>query len=371
MRQISVALGDGRDYPIHIGAGLLGQPHVWAKPFCRLGAVAVISEPCVWELHGAALEAALKAGGWEPKLFLVPQGEQAKSFSQLEKLTSWLLAQGVLRGDTIIGFGGGAVGDSAGLAAGLVRRGVGIIHIPTTLLAQIDSAIGGKTAINTAQGKNLVGLFHQPQAVVADSDVLDTLPKRELLAGYGELVKYALIDGEDFFQFLEREGEAILSGAGAAREEAVGRAMAIKAAIVAEDEREAGKRALLNLGHTFAHGLEAATGGEGALLHGEAVAMGLYLAARLSHKLALCSAEEVERIKNHLVAMGFDLRPDWGNKPPTIAQFRHFLAQDKKATAEGLVFILLEGIGRVSIRPLKEDALLDEVLRDDLGLRVG
>jgi 3-dehydroquinate synthase len=270
-RQITVGLG-ARSYEVLVGPGLIDQAGARIAPLLKRQRTAVVSDETVWGLHGARLTAALGAAGIAVSPIIVAPGEQTKSFEGLAEVTDALLALELDRGDLITAFGGGVVGDLAGFAAAIYKRGVDFVQIPTTLLAQVDSSVGGKTAIDTARGKNLVGAFHQPRLVLADLDVLATLPHREMRAGYAEVIKYGLLGDFAFFEWLEANGAKVLAREPHALAHAVARSIEMKAEIVAEDETEQGRRALLNLGHTFGHALEAETGYGDALLHGEAVA---------------------------------------------------------------------------------------------------
>jgi 3-dehydroquinate synthase len=338
MRTIEVALGD-RAYPVHIGSGLLARAAEILAPCARGNRMVLVSDETVWALQGERLNL-------EVEPILLPPGEGSKSWAALEALVDRLLAHGVERGDHIIAFGGGVIGDVAGFAAAILKRGCGVVQIPTTLLAQVDCSVGGKTAINTRAGKNLVGAFHQPAIVLIDPDCLDTLPPRELRAGYAEVVKYGLIGDADFFAWCEANGDAVIEGDADAREHAIATCVAAKAAIVAADEREtSGRRALLNLGHTFAHALEAASGFSGALLHGEAVALGMVLAFRLSAERGLCSAADAGRVAAHLALMGLPTRLETG----TGASLAAHMAADKKARGGRVPFILARGIGQACV----------------------
>ena len=345
MAVISVDLA-GRPYDVHVGSGLLAQ----IAPLCgdklRKQRVPIVTDQSVHAAWGATVEAALRQHGHEPAWRILPPGEATKSWHQLETTVDWLLAEEVERGDHVLALGGGVIGDLTGFACAVLKRGCQFIQIPTTLLAQVDSSVGGKTAINTAAGKNLVGAFHQPSLVLADLDVLATLPPRELRAGYAEVVKYGLLGDAPFFDWCEAHGAALLAGDLAVREQAVAHSVAAKARIVAADERElTGARALLNLGHTFGHALEAQCGFGDRLLHGEAVALGMVLAARFSARRGLLPADEAERIASHFVQVGMasdiaDLGLNCDG--PTLAA--HML-HDKKMDAGTLPFVLLRGIG--------------------------
>ena len=290
---------DGRGYDIHVGHGVLADAGRLLKPFAR-GPVPVVTDMTVGEIHLANFLDA--CGHWDidARPIVVPPGEASKSYSGLEQVTGALLDTGVDRGGLIVALGGGVIGDLTGFAAGVLKRGIDFAQIPTTLLAQVDSSVGGKTAINAPQGKNLIGLFHQPRLVIADTALLATLPRRELLAGYAEVVKYGALGDRDFFAWLELNGAKALSGDKDALIHAVAHSCRMKATIVARDEREHGERALLNLGHTFGHALEAATGFSDRLLHGEGVSIGMALAMRLSAQLGLCSSHDAERTSRRL-----------------------------------------------------------------------
>lgn len=353
---IEVSLG-ARGYRVVVGAGLFNLP----APFgdTRLGRrAAIITDENVAPLYLAKVEAALAAAGAETASMVLAPGEASKSFAGLESILGWLLDLGMERGDSVVALGGGVVGDVAGLAASLLKRGCGLIQIPTTLLAQVDSSVGGKTAIDMPQGKNLVGSFYQPGLVLADTAMLDSLPPREMRAGYAEVVKYGLINAPDFFAWLEGNGTSLLAGDPEARRYAVSVCVRAKAAIVAEDEREQGRRALLNLGHTFAHALEAAAGYGGALLHGEAVAIGMTLAFELSARLGRCPESDVARVRDHLEGAGLPVSPaDSGISFNLDALLAH-MQQDKKAKAGRLTFILAKGIGKSFI---SDDVDMDDV----------
>jgi len=349
MTTIHVALG-ARAYNVHVGAGLLARAGELIAPFAPSGRVFVVTDENVARLHLQTLAASLEAANLAAHVTTLPAGEQSKSFSGLEHTLRTLLEQGINRKDLIIAFGGGVIGDLAGLAAGLVKRGVDFVQIPTTLLAQVDSSVGGKTAIDTPEGKNLVGLIHQPKLVIADLDVLAKLPKRELRAGYAEIVKIGLIADAPFFDWCEANAAALLAGDPQTLAHAIAAAIAFKARVVERDETEQGERALLNLGHTFAHALEGHAGYDGALLHGEAVAAGMALAFQLSAQLGLCSEADAARVRAHLTAAGFitDLRQLPG-APFAPARLLQLAAADKKAEAGKLTFILARGIGRAFI----------------------
>jgi len=342
---VPVSLGS-RSYDIVIERGLLARAAAHLKPLSRGRSMAIVSDANVAP-HLATLQTALAAAGIASEAIVLPPGESTKSWAQLEAVADQLLAHGVERGDHVIALGGGVIGDLVGFAASIVKRGCGFVQIPTTLLAQVDSSVGGKTAINTRAGKNLIGAFHQPGLVLIDPDVLDTLPARETRAGYAEVVKYGLIDDFAFFEWCEANGEKLLAGDPEAREHAIAHSVGAKARIVAEDERETtGKRALLNLGHTFGHALEAETGFSDRLLHGEGIAAGMALAFAYSARRGLCPGQDAERVAAHLRAVGL---PD-GIKAAGIdasgATLVDHMRHDKKMDAGTLPFLLARGIGR-------------------------
>jgi len=353
---IKVGLGE-RSYDIHVGRGLLARAGALLEPFAR-GPVPVVTDENVARLHLAALS------GLDAKPIVLAPGEGTKSFAGLEALSSALLRSGVDRGGLIVALGGGMIGDLTGFAAGILKRGVAFAQIPTTLLAQVDSSVGGKTAINTPEGKNLVGLFHQPRIVIADIDVLSTLPKRELLCGYAEVVKYGALGDRAFFEWLEANGARALGGDGDAMVQAVAHSCRMKAAIVERDERETGERALLNLGHTFGHALEAATGFSSRLLHGEGVAVGMALAFRLSVRLGLCPGQDADRFIRHLQAIGLpsSIADIQGVRPGADELIAH-MAHDKKAKDGRVRFILVRGIGEA----FETDAVPGDMLREVLS----
>jgi 3-dehydroquinate synthase len=345
IRSVPVDLGE-RAYDVLIGPGLVDEAGARLRPFVRRDRVAVVSDETVWSLHGARLTAALKRAGLEAHPIVLPPGEQTKSFAGLEGLCDALLALELDRGDLIVAFGGGVIGDLAGFAAAVYKRGADFVQIPTTLLAQVDSSVGGKTAIDTPRGKNLVGAFHQPRLVLADLDVLGTLPDREMRAGYAEVLKYGLLGDATFFAWLQAEGGAVLAREPAALARAVERSVEMKAEIVIDDEREAGRRALLNLGHTFGHALEAETGYGEALLHGEAVGLGSAMAFRYSAAAGFCGVEDARRAVAAVAAAGLPSRLSdlGGHRFAADALLRH-MAQDKKAEGGRLTFILARSPG--------------------------
>ena len=357
---VPVELGE-RSYEVRIGPGLIDCAGAEIAPLLRRKRVAVVTDETVAGLHLARLTVALEAEGIAVAALALPPGEATKGWPQLARTAEWLLEQKVERRDVVVAFGGGVIGDLVGFAAAVLRRGVRFVQLPTTLLAQVDSSVGGKTGINTAQGKNLVGAFHQPSLVLADTAVLDTLPARDFLSGYGEVVKYGLLGDAGFFDWLEGAGPALAAGDAAARLRAVTRSVEMKAGIVARDETEEGERALLNLGHTFCHALEKATGYSDRLLHGEGVAIGCALAFELSSRLGLCSQEDPSRVRAHLRAMG--MKVDMSDIPgdlPGAEALLALMAQDKKVIDGRLRFILARGIGQAFVA---EDVPGDRVLR--------
>ncbi|MBT8156045.1 3-dehydroquinate synthase [Epibacterium ulvae] len=361
---VHVELGE-RSYDVIVGPGLIKEAGGRILPLLRRPKVAVVTDETVAKLHLDALRAGLAEAGIEMEALALPEGESTKGWPQFTRTVEWLLDKKVERNDVVIAFGGGVIGDLAGFAAAVLRRGVRFVQIPTSLLAQVDSSVGGKTGINTPHGKNLVGAFHQPALVLADTAVLGTLEARDFLAGYGEVVKYGLLGDAEFFDWLEANGPALAAGDMQKRVEAVTRSVHMKADIVARDETEQGDRALLNLGHTFCHALEAATGYSNRLLHGEGVAIGCALAFELSSRLGLCSQEDPSRVRAHLKAMGMktDLRDIDGTLPDAEA-LADLMAQDKKVVDGQLRFILAHGIGKAFVTAdVPRDAVV-QVMKD-------
>ena len=344
--RLEVALGD-RSYDVLVGSGLLGSAGERLRPLVKTSRVVVITDETVAALHLDELLRGLEAADIEAKTFVVPAGEATKSFTQLSQLVEDILASGIERGTPLVALGGGVVGDLAGFAAAVTLRGLDFIQVPTTLLSQVDSSVGGKTAINVPQGKNLVGAFHQPRMVLADSGVLLTLPRRQLLAGYAETVKIGLIEDPSFFAWLEGHGTSVCDGDPAALRHAVLTACAAKAQVVAADERESGVRALLNLGHTFGHALEAEVGYGDELLHGEAVAIGMVMAFELSAHLGLCPAAEAARVRRHLASVGLPtgLESLPGRTWNADVLIEH-MTRDKKVRNGRIAFVLARGIGQ-------------------------
>ena len=346
---VNVALG-ARSYPIHIGPGLIDRAGPLIADVFPRARCAIITDENVGRLHGERLRASLQAAGCDHHLIEVPAGERTKSWPGLEQVVGAILEAGIERGDLVIALGGGVIGDLAGFAAAIVRRGMEFVQIPTSLLAQVDSSVGGKTGINAAQGKNLVGAFHQPVMVIADTELLKTLPAREFRAGYAEIAKYGLIDQPDFFAWLDDNLDAIFEH-GPPLTQAIARSCQSKAAIVAADEKEAGARALLNLGHTFGHALEAAAGFDPArLVHGEAVAVGMVLAHEFSNRLNLCDHDSVEKVRTHLRRAGLPVDiADIPGEGFSVDALCGFIAQDKKVKRGKLTFILTRGLGSAYI----------------------
>jgi 3-dehydroquinate synthase len=346
---VKVALDD-RSYDIVIGRGLIASLGARVAALRPRAKTAIVTDENVARHHLAAVEAALANAGVATSRVIVAGGESAKSFRTFEQVSEAIIAARVERGDLVVALGGGVIGDVAGFAASAVRRGLDYIQVPTTLLAQVDSSIGGKTAINSAHGKNLIGAFHQPILVIADTATLDTLPAREFRAGYAEVVKYGLLGDAAFFSWLEANWRDVFAGGKAsgsfAREHAIAVSCRAKAAIVARDERETGERALLNLGHTFGHALEAACGFSDRLLHGEAVAAGMALAFAFSARQRLIKPAEAERAIRHLAEVGLPTRPkDIPGGLPGVDRLMDLIAQDKKVKRGMPTFILVRGIG--------------------------
>ena len=343
---VRVELG-ARAYDIVIGSGLLAQAgSEIAQRLPRVRA-AIVTDGNVGARHAATLADSLAASGIHATTITIPPGEKSKSFAELEAVVDGVLAARLERGDVVIALGGGVVGDLAGFAAGIVRRGMKFVQIPTSLLSQVDSSVGGKTGINTPRGKNLVGVFQQPALVLADTDVLDTLPEREFRAGYAEVAKYGLIDRPDFFAWLEANWREVFSG-GPARTQAIAESCRAKADVVVRDEFETGDRALLNLGHTFGHALEAATAYDGTrLVHGEGVSIGMVLAHQFSSRMNLASPDDARRVEAHLSEVGLPISiEDIPGDLPGPEKLLDFIAQDKKVSRGALTFILTRGIGQ-------------------------
>ncbi len=346
---VRVALG-ARSYDILVGENLLDAAGRHVAEIVDNAPVFLVTDETVGQLYLERVAGSLSAAGLEAHPILLPPGEATKDFAHLERLVGAILDRRPERGSVVVALGGGVIGDIAGLAASLVLRGVALVQIPTTLLAQVDSAVGGKTAVNTAHGKNLVGAFHQPRLVLADTGTLDTLDRRTRLAGYAEVVKYGVISDAAFFSWLERRGAGVVDGDAEARRRAVVASCAAKAAVVADDEREQGRRALLNFGHSFGHALEAAAGFGAALLHGEAVAIGMSLALDLSVARGLCPAEDAARVRRHLEAVGLPT----GLRGTRLAgrsasELLDIMRRDKKTRGGRMTLVLARGIGRAFV----------------------
>jgi 3-dehydroquinate synthase len=348
-QKVVVGLGD-RAYDILIGPGLAER--TGAEIAARLPGIraAVVTDENVAARHLQTVLSGLASAGIEAAAITLPAGEKTKSFDRLQEVVDFILAARLERGDAVIALGGGVIGDLAGFASGVVRRGMRFVQVPTSLLAQVDSSVGGKTGVNTARGKNLVGVFHQPKLVLADTGLLDTLPEREFRAGYAEVAKYGLIDRPDFFTWLEKNWREVFAG-GPARTEAIAESCRAKAEMVARDEFETGERALLNLGHTFGHALEAATGYDGTrLVHGEGVAIGMALAHRFSARLNQASPDDAARVEAHLKAVGLPTRiADIPGPLPDAAGLFDYMKQDKKVSRGALTFILTHGVGKAFV----------------------
>lgn len=361
IQTVRVDLG-ARSYDVRIGQGLLDRAGAEVLALAGRRRVAILTDRTVAERHLPRLQEALRAEGIEAPALILPAGEATKSWSHLGEAVEWLIAQRIERKDLVIALGGGVIGDLAGFAAAILRRGVRFVQIPTSLLAQVDSSVGGKTGINSPQGKNLIGAFHQPALVLADIDVLATLSPRDFRAGYGEVAKYGLLGDESFFDWLEAAGPT-LSRDPAALQRAVHHSVAMKAGIVQRDETEQGERALLNLGHTFGHALESATGYSDRLLHGEGVAVGCTLAFELSARMGLCSQETPSRVSAHFAAMGLPSRiAQIPGDLPDDAALIALMGQDKKVQDGKLRFILARGIGQSFVTDAVDAADLRAVL---------
>ncbi len=369
VEKLHVALG-ARSYDILIGGGLLAGSAELISPILSRKSMRIVTDKNVAAHHLDGLLASCEAAKIDTQVLVLEPGEATKSWAALQEVVEWFLAEKVERDDLVVALGGGVIGDLVGFAAAILRRGVEFVQIPTSLLAQVDSSVGGKTGINSPHGKNLVGAFHQPRLVIADIDVLGTLHARDFISGYGEVVKYGLLGDAAFFGWLEQNGPALAEGDAAARTYAVKRSCQMKAEIVARDEKERGDRALLNLGHTFGHALEAATGYSDRLLHGEGVAVGCALAFETSQRLGLCSQEAPSRVRAHLAKMG--MKVDLADIPgdlPDADGLLELMAQDKKVKAGQLTFILARDIGDAFVANDVDLGVVRSVLRD--GLRAG
>lgn len=359
---IEVSGAGFRPYEVVIGRHLTEGLGARVAPLAR-GRTVIITDETVAALHGPAVLASLEAAGVRARLLTVPPGESSKSFAELERVIDRLLAFGLDRRDLIVALGGGVVGDLAGLAAALYMRGIDFVQVPTTLLAQVDSSVGGKTAIDTPRGKNLVGAFHQPRLVMADIDLLATLPERQLRSGWAEVLKHGLICDAAFFDWLAGEGAVGAVGDPAALQRAVVRSVEIKSAIVSEDEKEAGRRALLNLGHTFGHAIEAELDfDEAVLTHGEAVALGCTLAFRFSAFSGVCDAAAVDRVESAITAAGLPTRLEAVGAFSAAALLKR-MAGDKKSEGGRLTLILAHGIGDAFVDKAVDRAALSNFLK--------
>ncbi|WP_017932413.1 3-dehydroquinate synthase [Robiginitomaculum antarcticum] len=362
LETVRVNLG-ARSYDIIIGDGILAEAGKYCAPLIGAGKAAIITDANVGPIYGQALAQSLAQAGIECVTLTLPAGEATKNFAQLQDMLEKLLGAEFERSDTLIALGGGVIGDITGFAASVLKRGCKFIQIPTTLLAQVDSSVGGKTAINSPHGKNLIGAFYQPKLVLADMAVLSTLPKRQLKAGYAEVVKYGLLGSEDFFGWLEANGEKVLKQQPAALGRAIAISCRMKADIVATDEREHGQRALLNLGHSFGHAFEALAGYQADLLHGEAVAAGMSMAFDYSRALGLCSGQDAARVKAHFSSLGL---MDWAALPARVREQRgamlSAMMQDKKNEGGALTLILTRGIGRAFVSKGEDAKKLNDFL---------
>ncbi|AWK86307.1 3-dehydroquinate synthase [Azospirillum thermophilum] len=358
-----------RSYDILVGDGVLAEAGPRIAALTRGKAPIVVTDENVAPLHLPTLERALSAAGIAPSPAIVlPAGEKTKDFAHFTDLMDGILGRGIERSTMLLALGGGVIGDITGFAAASALRGIDFIQVPTTLLSQVDSSVGGKTGINSRHGKNLIGAFHQPKLVIADTATLDTLPRREVLAGYAEVAKYGLIRLPDFFSWLEENGARVVDGDSAARRHAVTVSCRAKADIVGVDERESGDRALLNLGHTFGHALEAATGFGQTLLHGEAVAIGMVLAFDLSVRLGLCPAEDAARARAHLKAVGLPVRiADVAGVAWDVDWLVRAMAKDKKVQDGRITFVLVRGLGQAFTLRDVDAAAVREVLAESLA----
>lgn len=369
MGVVHVPLG-ARSYNVEIAPGLLARAGERIAPHLSRGRVAVVTDRTVGGLYLEKLRAGLSQDGIEMSALELPPGEATKSWTHLSEVVEWLLSEKIERRDMVIALGGGVIGDLVGFAAAILRRGIGFVQMPTSLLAQVDSSVGGKTAINSTHGKNLIGAFHQPALVLADIELLGSLEPRDFLAGYGEVIKYGLLGDIGFFEWLEQNGAALAAGDLSIRAEAVRKSCQMKADIVARDETEQGDRALLNLGHTFCHALEAATGYSDRLLHGEGVSIGCALAFEVSARMGLCAQEDPSRVRAHLKAMGMktDLADIAGDLPDADGLIT-LMGQDKKVQAGQLRFIMARGIGAAFVTDDVDQSVLKAVLSEALNNR--
>ena len=367
-RTIRVGLAE-RSYDVVIGQDLIDGAGARIAPFAKGKRCAVVTDETVASLHGPRLVRSLEAAGLAAPMIAVPPGESQKSFAGLGALIDRLLDLELDRGDLVVALGGGVVGDLAGFAAAIYKRGIDFVQIPTTLLAQVDSSVGGKTAIDATQGKNLIGAFHQPRLVLADLSTLSTLPDREMRCGYAEIIKYGMVGDAGFFDWLERSGPAVLARETEALVRAVSRSVEIKGKVVAEDEREGGARALLNLGHTFGHALETEVGFGEALLHGEAVAAGCALAFRFSAAQGLCPATDATRACAAIEAASLPSRlSDIQGHPFRADRLLAHMTQDKKAEGGRITLILARGIGEAFVAKGADTLALKDFLVEEGAL---
>ncbi len=356
-------------YDIYIGSGLLYRVSDFMPSEVRNKAVFIISDTHVKSYTDTIRDMLLQNGASKAEILYLKSGEKTKSFEQVEKTLDWLLQGGIARDSLVFAIGGGVIGDVTGFCASIVMRGVKYIQVPTTLLAQVDSSVGGKTGINTRHGKNLIGSFYQPAAVIADIETLRSLPRRELLAGYAEIVKYGLINDAGFFNWLEQNGKNVCDLEDSAVSHAIETSVRAKALTVQADEKEQGARALLNLGHTFGHALEAAAKYDGRLLHGEAVAIGIVMAFDLSSRMGLCSREEYERVEQHFLDVGLPTRASFIEPAinTSVDALIEIMSHDKKSSGGKMKFILAREIGEAFVTGDVPENLVRDVLKDSLG----
>ena len=367
--EVPVELGERR-YPVLIGPGLLADAAALIAHHVGPARMAIVTDENVAARHLDGLSASLGAADRLAGVIVLKPGEGTKNLSELGRVCDELIGMGLERGDLVVALGGGVIGDLVGFAASIVRRGMRFVQIPTSLLAQVDSSVGGKTAINSRHGKNLIGAFHQPSLVIADTDVLSTLPAREMRAGYAEVIKYGLLGDRDFFAWLDTHWRSVFGNDPSILTEAVQRSVAAKAAIVARDETETGDRMLLNLGHTFGHALEAWAGYSDRLLHGEAVAIGMAQAFRFSETLGLAPAGVASRVEAHLAVVGLPTRIAHiqGRDRPDVDTLLRLMAQDKKVRAGRMTFILVRGIGDAFVSREVEAGPLRAFLEAEVGV---
>lgn len=359
---------DERSYDIYIGSGLLYRISELIPQALEGRRFYIVTDDHVHDYALRVQETLQQDGAARVEMLVLPHGERTKSFYNLEEVASFFLENGLTRDSVVLAVGGGVIGDLTGFAASVAMRGVSYVQVPTTLLSQVDSSVGGKTGINTREGKNLVGSFYQPSAVIADIETLQTLPKRELLAGYAEIVKYGLIQDAPFFEWLEQNGARVCALDEEALSHVIDTSCRAKAAIVEADEKESGRRALLNLGHTFGHALEAAAHYDGTLLHGEAVSIGMVMAFDLSHRLGLCDFEDLERVEAHLQSVGLPTRASQVEGLETkVDDLLAVMRRDKKVLGGRMVFVVVGGIGGAYLKDDVPEDMVRAVLTDSLG----